>query len=182
MWIILGNKVQTTRVQGGRKIERPCAACGETAMFYEREVTSSFRVYFINLFNYETHRAMACGACGELYATDELGQPASGESIEDRQKGTVLGTVKEALKRAGNALQDATGVKPDADVGAQGDREFEAPRKTLQPPALRLPAHEDGVEEPYADPLASDDDDLNARFAALEKKLGKNRSSQKPVK
>ncbi len=184
MWVILGNKVQTTRVPDGRKVERHCTACGETAMFYEREVSKSFRLYFIDLFNYQTQRVMACGACGAHYATDELGRPMAGEvSDDDRQKGTVLGTVKDALRRAGNALQDATGVKADPDVASAGEEPERPAKKTIMPESKRLAASsETPDDDDFVDPLASDDDDLNARFAALEKKLAKQKSAQKPIK
>lgn len=190
MWIILGNKVQTQRVPGGRKVERQCGSCGETTMFYEREVSKSFRLYFVNIFNYETQRVMACGACGEHYATDELGRPV-GEvpGDQDTQKGTVLGSVKDALRRAGNALQDATGVAVDDDVlQRKRDEEMDAERpakKTIMPESKRLAAGNDDAarsDDDFIDPLSEDEDDLNQRFAALEKKMAKNKSTQKPVK
>jgi hypothetical protein len=195
MWVILGNKVETQRVPNGRRVERACTACGETAMFYEREVSKSFRLYFVSVFNYETQRVMACGACGACYATDELGRPlASDTPAEDRQKGTIFGGVKDALRRAGNALQDATGVKPDQDV-ARSDDEERAPgepsKKTIQPESKRLPPSEAAradakrpppAEEPddFDDPLA--DDPLEERFKALERKMAQTKSTQKPIK
>lgn len=183
MWVILGNKVQTTRVPDGRKVERHCTACGESAMFYEREVSKSFRLYFVDLFNYETQRVMACGACGAHYATDELGRPMAGDAAEDTQKGTVLGTVKDALRRAGNAIQDATGVKPDADVTPADDEAERPAKKTIMPESRRLAAGGDARDDDdFVDPLAADDDDLNARFAALEKKVARQKSAQKPIK
>ena len=182
MWIILGNKVKTQRVAGGRKLERQCPSCGEVAMFYEREVTTSFRVYFVSIFNYETQRVMACGACGDHYATDELGRPPAGEPPGD-QKGTVYGSVKDALRKAGNALQDATGVQADADVTEEATAPPPAEQRRLAAPPPQTtapPARE--PEDAFIDPLAADDDDLNARFAALEKKLARERSAQKPLK
>jgi hypothetical protein len=187
MWIILGNKVQTQRVPNGRRIERRCGACGEVATFYEREVNKTFRLYFVDLFNYETQRVMACGACGEHYATDELGRPlVSDSSADERQKGTVFGGVRDALRRAGNALQDATGVKPDADVGQRDELEVAPgapPKKTIVPESKRLTAAaDDDPGDDFTDPLADDDDELNRKFAALEKKLAAQRSAQKPLK
>jgi hypothetical protein len=196
MWVILGNKVETQRVPNGRRVERTCTACGETAMFYEREVSKSFRLYFVSVFNYETQRVMACGACGACYATDELGRPLSSEEpAGDKQKGTLFGGVKDALRRAGNALQDATGVKADEDVvRADASDEERAPgepaKKTIQPEAKRLPAGEGRsngkraapAEEPddFDDPLA--DDPLEERFKALERKMTQTKSTQKPIK
>jgi hypothetical protein len=161
MWVILGSKVDTRRVPGGRKVERACTACGETAMFYEREVSKSFRLYFVDLFNYETQRVMACGACGAHYATDELGAPTG-----DPQRGTVFGGVRDALRRAGNALTDATGT----------------PREVRDAEAVEEPKQLAAPDEELPDPLAADDDELEAKFAALEKKLGAQRSTQKPTK
>jgi hypothetical protein len=195
MWVILGNKVETQRVPNGRRVERACAACGETAMFYEREVSKSFRLYFVSLFNYETQRVMACGACGAHYATDELGRPmVSDTPPEERQKGTIFGGVKDALRRAGNALQDATGVKrdegaPDEEERAPGD----PPKPTIQPESKRLPenasaqgAKAKGAKPPppadddFEDPLG--DDPLEERFKALERKMAQTKSTQKPIK
>lgn len=184
MWIILGNKAQTRRVPDGRKLERHCTSCGETAMFYEREVSTSFRLYFVSLFNYETQRVMACGACGAHFATDELGRPMVSDTPEDqRQKGTVLGSVKEALRRAGNRLQDATGTRVDGDVAARDQPVERPPRSSIQPAAERVsPAGGHGNGDEFIDPLADEDDDLKARFAALERRLAKNPSAKKPLK
>lgn len=194
MWVILGNKVETQRVPNGRRVERACTACGESAMFYEREVSKSFRLYFVSLFNYETQRVMACGACGAHYATDELGRPMVSDTPDDeRQKGTIFGGVKHALRRAGNALQDATGVKRDDDApGEPADERApgEPPKPTIQPESKRLPAKEGKgatakaapppADDDFDDPLA--DDPLEERFKALEKKLQQNKSAQKPIK
>lgn len=185
MWIILGNKAETRRVEGGRKVERQCSSCAETAMFYEREVTKSFRLYFVSLFNYETQRVMACGACGALYATDELGRPMTSDTPDDeRQKGTVLGTVKDALRRAGNKLQDATGTRVDPDVAAaRGEPEQRTAKPTIQPASRRLgAASDDDHGDEDIDPLADADDELNARFAALERRMARGQSAQKPIK
>src|SRR5262245_41715131 len=109
MWIVFGNSVKTRRVPGGAKVERACGQCGETATFYEKEVTSTFRLYFMDVFDYQRHRVMACGCCGACYATDELGLPAPpdegasgalGEGIERAARG-----VSGALDRAANALE-----------------------------------------------------------------------------
>jgi hypothetical protein len=181
MWIILGNKVQTQRVPDGRKVERQCTACGETAMFYEREVSKSFRLYFVSLFNYETQRVMACGACGAHYATDELGRPLSSNTpADERQKGTVLGSMKDAFRRVSGqapAKEAATPPAPEVDG--------EPAKKTIQPQAKRTGSSfedDDRSDDELIDPLADADDDLNARFAALEKRLAQGRSAQKPLK
>ncbi len=76
MWIVFGTGVKATRVPGGARVERRCDQCGEAATFYEKEVTSTFRLYFVDVFDYQRHRVMACGCCGACYATDELGAPA----------------------------------------------------------------------------------------------------------
>jgi hypothetical protein len=185
MWIILGNKVRSERVPNGRKAEHHCGACGETAVFYERQVTESFQLYFINVFNYQTQRAMACGACGALYATDELGAPREAASA---QQGTVFGALQSAMDSIGHAIDRAgdaieKGVRevvsdvraeppapprraPAAPPYAQPPSP-PAPVASAQPSPPRPPAPAD---IPLDDPLAEEDRALEARFAELERK------------
>jgi hypothetical protein len=73
MWIVFGTKEASRRVPNGAQVTRHCDACGETSVFYEKDHTSTFRLYFIDIFDYKKSRVMECGACGAHYATDELG-------------------------------------------------------------------------------------------------------------
>ena len=73
VWIVFGTKEASTRVPGGAQLVRHCDACGETVTFYEKDRTSTFRLYFIDVYDYRKNRVMECGACGAHYATDELG-------------------------------------------------------------------------------------------------------------
>jgi zinc-ribbon family len=111
MWIVFGTKVNARRIPGGLKVEHTCDQCGEAATFYEKEVTSTFRLYFIDVFDYQRHRVMACGCCGACYATDELGAPGTraGEQHALPELGArverVAGQVGEYVERAASAVE-----------------------------------------------------------------------------
>jgi hypothetical protein len=141
MWIVFGTKVNARRIPGGLKVEHTCDQCGEAATFYEKEVTSTFRLYFVDVFDYQRHRVMACGCCGACYATDELGAPGAraGEdharpALEERVE-RVAGRVGEYVERAANAVE--SGVQ-SLFSGARV-----APRKEAPPPE---PSEEDDEE------------------------------------
>ncbi|RZO64310.1 MAG: zinc-ribbon domain-containing protein [Sandaracinaceae bacterium] len=105
VWIVLGRRTKTERIPGGVTVERRCTSCGETATFYERRAKRTFTLYFLEVFDYDEQRVMACGACGTLYATDEHGAPtaetAAGwqSALED-----AASSVSTAAKNAGRAL------------------------------------------------------------------------------
>src|SRR5437870_2306687 len=105
MWIVWGNSTKSERVQGGPKIERHCTACNETAMFYERSVTRTVQLYFINVYDYKTQRVMACGASGALYSTDELGAPLENPAEAGVEPGKVIDSLVNAAQRAGQAIE-----------------------------------------------------------------------------
>lgn len=105
VWIVLGRRTKTERVPDGVTVERRCPACGETATFYERRAKRTFTLYFLEVFDYDEQRVMACGACGTLYATDEHGRP-SAETAAGWQSAVeeAAGAVTTAAKNAGRAL------------------------------------------------------------------------------
>jgi hypothetical protein len=105
MWIVFGTEVKATRVPGGAKVERHCDQCGELAPFYEKEVTSTFRLYFVDIFDYEHHRVMACGCCGAHYATDELGLPAHHAASLGERAARAAHEAGGYIDRAANALE-----------------------------------------------------------------------------
>ncbi len=144
MWIVFGNGVKTTRVPGGARVERHCEQCGELASFYEKEVTSTFRLYFVDIFDYERHRVMACGCCGACYGTDELGLPGSRvPSLGERaaraahEAGGYLDRAADALEAGVSSLltsgRPATRVSTRSLEEEAGEGEDEAP-----PPEARL--------------------------------------------
>jgi hypothetical protein len=158
MWIIFGNRVRSERVPNGKVAERRCGACGEVAMFYERRVVSTMQLYFLDVFNYKRQRAMSCGACGALYATDEFGAPE--DEHESLQSGTIAGTLESAAKTVGDAVR--TGASEWLGRGR------DAVRSTRD----RLEAREESAHNDHADdPLRDEDDELNRRFAELERKV-----------
>ena len=160
MWIVFGNSVKTARVPGGAKVERRCGQCGETATFYEKEITSTFRLYFMDVFDYQRHRVMACGCCGACYATDELGLPAQ----RDDREGTLGEGVGRAARRVGDTFERA------ADALGAG---FSSLFSDEDPSAQASNAGEED-ERSSADDDENDvlDDPLEARFRELERKAG----------
>jgi hypothetical protein len=149
MWIVFGTGVKTTRVPGGAKVERECGQCGELATFYEKEVTATFRLYFIDVFDYRRHRVMSCGCCSACYATDELGVPTT--PVVDEGP-----SVTGYLERAAGAVEAgfASLFAEDRPASLVRKREEEA-----APPA----------EDDEIDPL---EDPMEARFRELERKAG----------
>jgi hypothetical protein len=146
VWIVFGNKMRTERVPNGQRVERHCDACGETAMFYERTASTKLSLYFIELLEYGKRRVMACGACGELYATDELGPDPSFASGADK----VLGAAEKAGAQIGAAAKDVFGKISSAVKAELGDR-----------PARPEPVATD-------DPLADEENEMEAKFRDLE--------------
>jgi hypothetical protein len=157
MWIVFGRGVKTTRVPGGAKVERGCGQCGETATFYEKEVTSTFRLYFLDVFDYEKHRVMACGCCGACYATDELGVPDTDTTGTMNESPSVSGY----LNRAADAVESGiANLFPSARPARSPDRE-ERERAEQEAP----PPDDDDELDPLEDPM-------EARFRELERKAG----------
>lgn len=151
MWILFGNKASTERVPNGKRVERHCDACGETAMFYERTASTKFSLYFIELLEYGKRRVMACGACGELYATDELG-PSEDASMPEK----AMSAAEKAGAQIGAAAKDAFGKLKT---------EFNALRSEHIPPGT--PPREPEASD---DPLRDEENELEAKFKDLEKR------------
>lgn len=198
VWIVIGQGTKTELVEGGLRVERECASCGEIATFRERKAVKSFRLYMIDVFDFEEQRVMACGACGALFATDELGRPSADTASGWRgalssaaaQVGEAVGKAGEALGPAAQKAGEALG--PAWDRASENARDlFDEAREGLGPLAKkagesvgdalrRLRAAAEGEEH---DELADDDrpeseretDPEKAavlrRFEALEKKL-----------
>jgi hypothetical protein len=124
MWIIFGTAVKTTRIAGGARVDRDCEQCGERATFYEKEITSSFRLYFVDIFDYRRHRVMSCGSCGACYATDELGAP-TGERTLGEDVGRAAQRVGGYLERAAGAVETRLGTLFAGDRAARTEDEPE---------------------------------------------------------
>lgn len=154
MWIVFGNELKTERVPNGARVERHCARCGETAVFYERVAATKLSLYFIELLEYGKRRVMACGACGALYATDELGAPPVQTGAEK---------LIAATERAGEQLQ-AAAKDAFGKLSAAAKSGYEQLGGGTEAPAPRREATMDD------DPLAADDEALEAKFRELEKK------------
>ncbi len=164
MWVIFGQREKSERVPNGKVVERRCDACGEVAMFYERHVTRSVQLYFFDVFHYGAHRAMACGACGALYATDELG---AGDATATEQGESVAQTLGSAMRRAGDALRESASQWLGRGEGGlqRSDR-----RAREERPTQGVSGPE--AEEPQYDP----DAELNQRFEDLERKARERKS------
>lgn len=108
-WVVLGLKRATERVEGGAQLVRRCDGCHEETTFYEKEIKSTFRLYFIDVFDFNRDRVMACGACGAAFVTDELASKprplAPTESFEKQ-----LGRGGEAVGRAAAAFGESVGA------------------------------------------------------------------------
>ncbi len=163
MWIIIGNRVSSERVPNGKVAQHHCNSCGETAMFYERHIVKTMRLYFIDVFNYKRQRAMACGACGALYATDEFGASADDEADgKSLQAGTIAGHLESAAKTVGDAFREgANELLGRGREAARASRE-EQPR-----------AREERAREPdlsSVDLRTERERELDRRFEELERK------------
>jgi hypothetical protein len=158
MWIVFGTRVDARRVPGGLKVERTCGQCGETATFYEKEITSTFRLYFIDVFDYQRHRVMACGCCGACYATDELGAPGT-RSLEERARPALEG-VERAAGRVGEYVERA------ATAVGSGISSLFSDERPAPPERKAAPRPEPPEDE--IDPL---EDPVEARFRDLERKV-----------
>lgn len=157
MWLVIGTGEKTERVPNGRQVERHCSQCGEVAMFYERRAISTLRLYFVEVLDYRTRIVMACGACGTLYATDDVNapEPTALESFTEAagQVGSRIASgANRAVDRITSAAREALRSEPEA-------RRSEEPR----PAEPRPPDATD-------DPLADDEAALEARFKELEKR------------
>lgn len=154
MWIVFGTKVQTERIPGGKQVQRQCEHCGEVAMFYERRAVSKLQLYFLDVLDYEKRTVMACGACGTLYGTDEVGAVEAPDAGDAVQK--IVGTAKGAFGRLSEAAR--TGFER---VREEAERALEPePRGTVR------------EREATDDPLADDEAALEAKFREIEKKYG----------
>ena len=157
MWLVLGTKEKTERVPNGRQVERRCGACHELAMFYERRALSTFQVYFIDVVDYRSRTVMACGACGTLYETDDVG--AREPSALDKFTG--------AAEHVGSVIASGAARAIDRVSGAA--------REALQPGTPEAPPRP-APREATGDPLADEDAALEARFEELERRAARVRN------
>ena len=78
-------------------------ACDATATFVEYDKTSSYSLYFVELFD-DTERVFVCGACGEAMSFDATGAPV----LSERER---VKLAKEAEKEAARARKAAEAEK-----------------------------------------------------------------------
>ncbi|MCB9595857.1 MAG: hypothetical protein H6719_24260 [Sandaracinaceae bacterium] len=108
VWIIIGRGTKTEPVEGGLSLERECPSCAQVSRFRERKAVKTFRLYMLDVFDYDEQRVMACGACGTLYATDELGRPSHETASGWRGAlADAAAQVTDAVGKAGVALGPA---------------------------------------------------------------------------
>lgn len=133
VWVIIGQRVQTERVRDGLAVERECTSCGEVATFYERRAVRTFRLYFLDVFDFDKQRVMACGACGALFATDDHGAP-SAETAEGWRHAlsSAAGSLTDAATKAGAALGPLLGR-----AGENAREIFEEAREGIAPLAKK---------------------------------------------
>lgn len=198
VWIVIGHRTKTERVPDGLSVERECASCGELAMFYERRAVKTFRLYMLDVFDYDEQRVMSCGACGTLYATDEHGRPSAQSASDWREAvSSAAEQAKQAMGKAGDAIAPAMEKAGDA-IGPAWERAsenakdlYEEAREGLAPlaknvsesvgDALRRFRERDGGDrddEPVDDDRPESERETDPekaavlrRFEELEKKL-----------
>ena len=154
MWIIYGTRAESRRIPNGAKVTRECGACHEVSTFYEKELTSTLRLYFVDVFDYKKHRVMQCGACGACYATDEL-------SEGDRDVGA---SIENAFDRGVDAIGRAASTVGD------GITNLAAKLVGREPPRRRAPDverdDEPDPEVPHED--LAELDEMEQKFRKLE--------------
>lgn len=128
-------------------------------MFYERHAVSTLQLYFLDVVDYASRTVMACGACGTLYATDEVGARAP-TAFE-----TFTGTAEHVGSAIASGLTRAIDRVTDVARGAVRS----APAVPASP---RL-----AVPEATDDPLADEDAALEARFKELDTRHARIRIS-----
>jgi hypothetical protein len=163
MWIVFGTAERTERVPGGAKVDRRCEKCGEVTTFYEKQVHSSFRLYFIDVFDYDRHRVMACGGCGTCYATDELGSKAAAEAGTEPAARSFGQEVERVARRAGGFLERT------ADAVEAGISSL-LPGDSPHAPARREPDASEHADGQLSDEEEQELDPLEKRFRDLEER------------
>lgn len=194
-WVVLGLKRATERVPGGAQLVRRCDSCREETTFYEKEIKSTFRLYFIDVFDFNRDRVMACGACGAAFVTDELAAkprtPIVSSSL-DKQLERGAGAVSRAAADMGQSFgavggEVGRGLRSAAtDVGqGLGDiatrvghtRLGDLARRTLGQREQRSPEPDLTPEEEAALRELDGPSELELRFRELERQAKQRRDS-----
>lgn len=156
MWILIGTKEKTERVPDGRRFESRCGACGEVAMFYERRMTSTLQLYFLDIVDYGSRLVMACGACGALYATGDA----------EHAKPDMISKATKTASDVGSAIASGAGRAVDRISGAA--RDLLGSGSSSSRPTAPSRRDDDAMHD---DPLREDDEALEAQFRELEKRV-----------
>ncbi|MCB9660539.1 MAG: hypothetical protein H6726_23040 [Sandaracinaceae bacterium] len=192
VWVVLGLKRATERVPGGAQLQRRCESCQEDTTFYEKELKSTFRLYFLDVFDFNRDRVMACGACGACYVTDEVGGarlPSHTASLEKQLErggqavGKFAADMGESAATVGAEI--SRGLRTTASDVTRGlsDLAARAGSGSLPDLAKRAVATVAAGPQRERDPEPSADevvglreldvpDDLEERFRELERKAG----------
>ena len=176
MWLVLGHRVKTVAVEGGHWQERECPVCGEYAVFYEHRTTRTLRLYFVDVFDYRSQRVMACGACGELYATDEYG--GEEEGVGERLGATLSRMEEEAVSALDSISErlspvvEEVGERLSATVKRVGGERREEERREGEGKSSgwRFPSFEGDREEEDREEERGREERLLERFEELERR------------
>jgi hypothetical protein len=187
MWIVFGNKSQLTWVPNGQKVDGHCTVCHQPTTFYEKQITKTFRLYFVDIFDYRRHRVMACGRCDAYYATDELGPP-SNPLMEDLTEGVskagdyakrAVSATREYLGSGNNPLEGGLSSllsqgrprrsEPASNDPISRDRSEDEDGEIDIGPDYQGPARS-RTSDPRSAGVGRAEDDLEARFRELEEK------------
>jgi hypothetical protein len=109
MWVVLGRRVRTECLEGGRTRTLTCEACGGGRQHVERRVVHTATAFFAPVANVLEQTVFECTGCGRQLRNDQTRTRWFGT-----QEGTALGTLGERVVDAATALAD-----PDAVEGAR---------------------------------------------------------------
>jgi hypothetical protein len=169
VWIIAGTSARSERVPGGAKLEHYCQSCRETTMFYEKQMTDTFRLYFIDVYDISKQRVMACGACGAHYLTDDQRATDGAAQAPAVRQDSLGNRVERGVQSTGERVGgffERTADSLEAGIGKLLHGESSTPPASRHEPE---PLHDDPLDE---DPL---DDPNEAKFRELERKAGLRR-------
>lgn len=110
MFVVVGQRVNTSPVEGGRQRVLPCSRCGDRRVHTEHRVSRAATLFWVPVANVSAQIVWACEGCGSLLAEGEA-------SWLGDQQGTAVGhlitaaaglrdSAAPALERAKGALEE----------------------------------------------------------------------------
>ncbi|MEL6188110.1 MAG: hypothetical protein AAFU79_26090 [Myxococcota bacterium] len=128
MWLFLGTGKRYQPVPGGREMQRHCEQCARSTVFYEKKVSRTVSLYFVDLAAFDPRYVMACGACGAAFAVDDRVSP---DTLGDTQQGTALGVLGSAAARAQQAVADGDVQRKAEELGDAASEAWGRARRSV---------------------------------------------------